>query len=222
MRQQINLYQPIRSDARPPLSFPTLLAAVALLLVGLGAYTWHVHRQVGALERMVADLRAQYDEQQAQLEAAGQAQSARNEASAIERRVSELARTVRERRRALEILQSGAAGQTIGFAARMEALARRHVEGLWIDTLVLSGTNGSMTLGGGTLDPDIVPVYLRNLAQESALRGARFDDFVIERPRDTDKSTDESKVDSALPAHVRFRAGNKDHLVKNSALEAAT
>ncbi|HEY8539994.1 MAG TPA: hypothetical protein VIL28_14085 [Steroidobacteraceae bacterium] len=213
MRQQINLYQPTLSETRHPMSFLALLAAVAVMVGGLGVHSWLVNRQVAALEQTVADLQARHAEQEALLATAEN--SPREDAAALEQRVRNLERTVHERHAALEILRSGAAGQTLGFAARMEALARRHVDGLWIDTLVLSGTNGSMSLGGGTLDPDIVPTYLRNLAQESILRGTRFDDFVIER-------SSEAKDDEHSSApHVRFRAGNKA-LETDAAQEAAS
>src|SRR4029453_11240848 len=125
--------------------------------------------------------------------------------------------TVAARKRALLVLQQGAAGQTTGFAPRLEALARRHVEGLWIDGLVLSGTNGSMSVRGLALNADTVPVYLQNLAQERALAGTRFDDFVIERPgREPSQETSGSEETSGVkprPAtvekHIRFRAGSK-------------
>jgi hypothetical protein len=101
----------------------------------------------------------------------------------------------------------------------MEALARRHVDGLWIDKLVLSGTNGSMSLSGATLDADIVPVYLQSLARDSVLSGTRFDEFVIERPAQEPSATTAPAMDDsgeapvkkqvAAPKHIRFRAGSK-------------
>ena len=107
-----------------------------------------------------------------------------------------------ERTQALQVLQSGAAGQTSGFATRMEALARRHVNGLWIDGLAMSGTRSTMSISGGSVDADIVPAYLRSLSTETVLSGTRFDDFVIERPE--------------KGAHVRFRAGSKSLPVKQT------
>ena len=85
----------------------------------------------------------------------------------------------------------------------MEALARRHVNGLWIDGLAMSGTRSTMSISGGSVDADIVPAYLRSLSTETVLSGTRFDDFVIERP---EKGT-----------HVRFRAGSKSLPVKQTA-----
>ena len=100
------------------------------------------------------------------------------------------------------MLQSGAAGQTSGFASRMEALARRHVNGLWIDGLAMSGTRSTMSISGGSVDADIVPAYLRSLSSETVLSGTRFDDFVIERP--------EKGAHVPLPRRQQVAAGQAD------------
>ena len=102
------------------------------------------------------------------------------------------------RTRALALLRAGTLGRTTGFADRLEALARQHVDGVWIDRMALSGATGSMSLGGATFDPNLVPRYLQNLGHESVLAGARFDELVIDRP--TSKSVESSQV--------RFRASS--------------
>jgi hypothetical protein len=68
---------------------------------------------------------------------------------------------------------------------------------LWIKRIDLGSASGSMGLSGGTLDPDLVPRYLKALASEPALKGTRFDDFSIEREKD-----------AAADAAVQFRAGS--------------
>jgi hypothetical protein len=55
---------------------------------------------------------------------------------------------LKARQRALEVLRGGAAGQAIGFAPRMEALARRHTDGVWLEHMQLSGVSGAMMLSG--------------------------------------------------------------------------
>jgi hypothetical protein len=218
MRQQINLYQPIFSEGRRPLSSRTFGIALGLVVAALAGYSFYANAQLSKLAAAVEAARVQQTQEMQLLEAAGEASANREKPETVQGRVSVLESTIAARRIALGVLESGAAGQTSGFAARMEALARSHVDGLWIDKLMLSGTNGSMSLGGATLDADTVPVYLHSLAQESVLRGIRFDEFVIERPTAKAK---ESVVDAGdaeevakpkkqtAPAHIRFRAGSK-------------
>jgi hypothetical protein len=217
MHQQINLYQPIFSEARKPLSFGVVVAGFAVVIAALGGYSAYVSAKNGALLTTIEALRDEQASQQALLDVSGE-DSAVQEAAAIQARITALNHSIGARRAAIEVLRSGAAGQTSGFAARMEALARRHVDGLWIDKLILSGTTGTMSIGGSTLNPDTVPVYLRSLAQESVLSGTRFDEFVIERPSaepvsDTTSSNDGEldkpvKKSASLPKHIRFRAGS--------------
>jgi Tfp pilus assembly protein PilN len=159
-------------------------------------------RGVEQLKVQVAQLTEQKEKQQAQLAKVSELYSQHARPADVQARVKALTATLSERTQALQVLQSGAAGQTTGFASRMEALARRHVDGLWIDGLAMSGTRSTMSISGSSVDADIVPDYLRSLSSEAVLSGTRFDDFVIERP---DKGT-----------HVRFRAGSKSLPVKQT------
>jgi MSHA biogenesis protein MshI len=214
MRQQINLYQPIFTEERKTLSAATAAAALGIVAVALAAFSVYAHRNVGRLTVEVDALRQQQSQHEAVLAQLGEIQSTEDTAELIEGRVKRLSSAVTDRERALKILQAGGAGRTSGFATRLEALARRHVDGVWIDHMVLSGTNGSMTLSGAALDAGIVPVYLQSLGVEPVLAGTRFDEFVIERPGDTsdEESGDEAKPQakrSADSTHIRFRAGNR-------------
>jgi hypothetical protein len=219
MRQQINLYQPIFSRDSKQLSAMTLVSALGVVAVTLLGLSFYAHQRVEQLAQEVESMRERAAQQEQVVAKVGELHTAHGNPAEIEARVKQLSETVAARKRALDVLQAGAAGQTVGFAARLEALARRHVEGLWIDSLVLSGTNGSMTLQGATLDVDTVPVYLQGLAHESALAGTRFDDFVIERPTAiasptvTESEGEEGATRKIQPVatekHIRFRAGSK-------------
>jgi hypothetical protein len=232
MRQQINLYQPIFSEVRKPLSARMTALVFGLVIAGLAGYSIYANMRLTTLRSTVEALRTQQAEEEALLAANGEALAAREKPAVVDARIKTLDRLIVERRSALKVLQSGAAGQTSGFAARMEALARRHVDGLWIDKLILSGTNGSMSLSGATLDADTVPAYLHSLAQESTLSGTRFDEFVIERPsKDAPAAAeiiDEDAVDAPVkkhipaPAHIRFRAGSSALTPATGDAEAAT
>ena len=202
MRQQINLHQPIFRRERKAISAVMVATTLGVLALSLTAFTVYSSRSVERLQSQVAELSQQQARQQEQLAKVGETLSRQARRSDVETSVKALTATLNERTQALQVLQSGAAGQTSGFAARMEALARRHVNGLWIDGLAMSGTRSTMSISGGSVDADIVPTYLRSLSTETVLSGTRFDDFVIERPE--------------KGAHVRFRAGSKSLPVKQT------
>jgi len=209
MYQQINLYQPVLADTQQTLSATTVATVLGIVILALTGFTVHAQIRVRHLDDEVSQVRAQVEEQQAMLAQVSEFPGARK-VSDPQQRAAQLAADLDARQRALELLKQGAAGQTTGFAQRMEALARQHVEGLWIDRMTLSGTNGSMTLNGVALDPAMVPAYLHNLAREQILSGTRFDEFTIERPHAGTDEADDQKQTIPLPnGAVRFRAGSR-------------
>lgn len=215
MRQQINLYQPIFSEARKPLSGLTVGTGLVVIIIGLIALSIHTQLRVNRVTAQVEQLQEQQTQAETSLAEATATLNERLNPAVVEARVKRLTASLDERTRALQLLKSGAAGQTTGFAARLEGLARRHVEGLWIDDLMISGTNGSMSIGGATLNVDIVPTYLQSLAKEPVLAGTRFDEFLIERPatavkRALDADDPDNKRSGASAGFIRFRAGNKE------------
>ena len=184
MRQQINLFQPILREgpkmfgARAALAtFGTVLGALVLIW-GFGMY------KVQNLEKTTQSLREQQVNQEKTLETASTMSAARATPVDLAARVKRTEEEVVARTRALDLLRTGAAGRTTGFAARLQALARRHVDGVWIDRMALSGSSEAMSIGGATFDPDLVPRYLQSLARDNVLAGARFDELAIERPHD--------------------------------------
>jgi Tfp pilus assembly protein PilN len=181
MRQQINLYQLAFRRERQKFSAAMVLAALGLLVAALSVFSFKVSRDGAELQRQVARFTGEQAQQQSTVAKAGELRAQRSRVD-VEAQVKSLTAALHERKEALRVLQSGAAGQTSGFASRLEALARRHVEGLWIESLAMSGTPDTMSLSGGSLDAGTVPIYLRGLSSEPALIGARFDYFVIERP----------------------------------------
>lgn len=211
--QQINLYQPVLGDTQQKLSATTFAAAVGVAVTILAGVTINAHLRLRHLETEVAGVRADVEQRQQELTEDTAGTDRQNDPRV---RAAQLAASLEQRKRALEMLRQGAAGQATGFAQRMEALARRHVDGLWIDRMMLSGVNGSMSLGGVALDPALVPTYLHTLAQEQVLNGTRFDEFIIERPGANNDATGEDDgsttvAAAALPAGaVRFRAGNRE------------
>jgi hypothetical protein len=207
MRQQINLYQPLESDEHKSLELRTL-GLLAAGVIGCLLVIWGFGmKQVSSLEKAVAALRAQQDAQTNAMTALGAQRPGDLNPATLQTQVKVLTQQVAARTQALELLRHGGVGQTTGFAQRLEALARRHTDGLWIDRIVLSGTTGAMSVGGATVNPDLVPRYLRALAGESALTGTRFDALTIERPS-FDKSADDTDQPAPSVSYkgIRFRA----------------
>lgn len=210
MRQQINLYLPAQSDERKPRASRALgvvaagVVVVLLMIWGFGSY------QVSRLETAVVALRSRQTTQEQTMSAVSAMRPSNVGLPQLQAQVKRLTAEVTARQQALDLLHAGGAGQKGRFAARMTALARQHPDGLWIDSIVLSGTTGAMIVGGGTLNADLVPRYLRALADEAALNGTRFDRLAIERPRPKPEPGADEQSSPGAPRiagkSIRFRA----------------
>jgi hypothetical protein len=210
MRQQVNLYQPtgeLRAGEHLPFAAGTaalVVGAVCTCLLGVWGFgVWRVER----LERALQSLRREQQEQNETMAALGAARAAGVSAEQLDATVKALGLALDVHRRTLELLRGGGAGETIGFSARLSALASRPVPGVWLDHVVLSGFNGEMSVAGSALDPKLVPSFLHGLAAEQALAGVRFDDFVIERPQPA-HAQEPSKTDSPPNRHFNFHAAS--------------
>ncbi len=180
MLQQINLYQPIFRKEQKVFSAQTVaisIATIAMVLIGIyGFGMWKVQKAANE----VAAMTAQQQSQQAMVEQNEAALSASANPQQIAARSKKLEQELAERRNALDLLRGGAAGETTGFAQRIEALARQHIDGVWLERVVLAGDAHTLSLTGYSTDADQIPHYLLALSQESALAGTRFDNFMIE------------------------------------------
>jgi hypothetical protein len=200
MYQQVNLYQPIFRPRHAPFATATASWGVGLVVMVLLA-TWSYGLvRVNHLEQDLARLRA-LQQQQVQIAAsAGAVRSEQPSPLALQAQASQLLADLKQRQQALDILRSGAAGDAGGFAPRLEALAHRHIDGLWLDHIVLVGGAGVASISGRTLDADLVPVYLQGLTAESALAGTRFEAFAIESAPALKSDIDASAVADPAPA----------------------
>jgi hypothetical protein len=204
--QQINLYQKSAATmARQVLSSSTVMIGGLLILVSLGGIAGFGAWEISRLSEGVELVRQHQQTQEDMLGKSPTTEASGQTPQQIEARNKLLRAELATRKRALQLLQDGAAGQPSGFAVRLEALARRHVEGVWLDRLVLGSEHGAMSLSGATLDADLVPRYLQNLASDPSLEGTRFDEFVIEQP---EPQTEEEKKAAPRYEGLRFRAAN--------------
>lgn len=203
MRQQINLYQPIFRAERKLFSAATVGITVALLVLTYAAIWTFGSVKVARLEMAVQSLQAQAETQESMIQTAAQLRAQRAKPAAIESRIAQLSAELTQRTRALEVLRSGTTGDVGGFASRLEALARGHLQGVWLDHLVLTGpagTRGNLRVEGAAVNADLIPRYLQSLAAETDLSGVRFAQFAIERPKRADEATS--------ARGIRFRASS--------------
>jgi hypothetical protein len=183
MEQQVNLYQPILGAEKRLFSARAIgvgLCLLGLCLGGLAAFgTWRTAR----VERTLARLETQQVAELARVERTSAALEPGRSLAELETQAKSLSADIAARERALDLVRLGTASQATGFAARLEALARRQLDGLWLRSIVVGSGDGRLAFAGSALDPKLIPAYLAALAEEHALAGVRFDKLTIRRAK---------------------------------------
>jgi hypothetical protein len=204
MHQQVNLYQPIFRAEHRHFSARAIVVSLGVIAAGLAAITAFSWWRVTALEKDLRQLESQANHQSSLASLATATLAQGESLSAIETHVAALSIELDRRQQALRFLVSGQAGVRLGFSDRMAALARRHVDGLWLTGVTLTSMQGQLALSGVALNADLVPAYLEGLAAEPALAGARLDQFEIVAPEEPDRAGVDFSVSSSAvsPAEV--------------------
>jgi hypothetical protein len=88
----------------------------------------------------------------------------------------------------------------LGFSSHLTGLARRRVEGLWLQSIRLSAGGQSLELGGQTLAPEHLPELLQLLGREPSFAGRTFKSLRLERaPADSGAIAFWISTDEAAP-----------------------
>jgi Tfp pilus assembly protein PilN len=203
--QEINLYQPASKGVRGMLSASStaiVFGVIGVTLCGLWGFAWW---QIDRLRDAVQVVRNQQAAQAAMVAAEGpQLDDLTDEE--LDALIRQLEVSVDSKSRAVELLATESQGVPNGFSTRLRAFGERHIDGIWLDRLMLGASVDAVSVSGSTLSPDSVPRYLRSLAQDPALKGGKIDEFVIEKLRKKDK--DGNTV--VTSGRLSFSAGNRE------------
>jgi hypothetical protein len=168
--RQINLYSAV---FRPkPKRFSAVWVVAAAVLVALASipyYAWEAQRlkQVQATQ---AAGETQLKQLRAQLAALGQ-QPQKDKSKALEEQVARAEAQLGSGQEVFNWLQSGQAGNREGYAKPLGALARQHLDGVWLTGIDISGASNEFIIKGRALRADLIPGYIKMLRNEEAFRG---------------------------------------------------
>jgi hypothetical protein len=189
MYQQINLYQPVFRRQQKIVSARTMLQIVALAcLVLLGFYSaasWNLYR----LHTTSVALNRQFDALNSRLVQLESAQGMNHGEN-----IASLQHTLETHRQLYHRLEQLLRRSGTGFSRVFDALAQQTLPGLWLTGIALSGA-GDTELRGTTVDPELVPRYLQQLAGQSGL-----DDLPDGSIRLTRRDGADTEVDFVLHA----------------------
>lgn len=174
MSNHINLYDPALLRHRQWLTVDNLAVATGLLfLVLLGWGAW-LRIQVGGLTTEAAAVANLTKLAQEQSIALGTELSNRKPDPKLEQELVVLDELLGVREGILSKLGQGLTAESGGYAEYLRGLARQTVAGLWLTGFTVGADGSGMEIRGRTLDPALLPEYIRRLNGERAFHGHRF------------------------------------------------
>ena len=187
MSQQINLFNPVFLQQKKIFSARTMAAALGALLLGVGALQLYGHTRVASLQSQADAAAAQLKKSEARLATVNAEFAPRQKSPALEAELAEAQRQLAALRQVAGVLERGELGNTQGYAEYFRALARQHVDGLWLTGVSIvdggsggsGGSGGEIGVRGRALDPGQVPGYLNRLTREPVMRGKSFGSMQI-------------------------------------------
>jgi hypothetical protein len=199
MSRYINLYDAALSRQRPWLTAANLVLATGALALALLAWGAWLHTQVGALSTEAADLASRTQSAREQSVALASELARRKPDPKLEQELVVLDELLGVRQGILSELGQGLASASGGYAEYLRGMARQSVAGLWLTGFTVTAGGSGMEIRGRTLDPALLPEYIRRLNGEKAFRGHRFAALDVATPAPP-KSTGQAPAVGAAPA----------------------
>lgn len=182
MSQQINLYDPSLLRRNELLS-ATNLALVSIvwlvIVVAMGAWS---RVTAARLEAEAAVTGPQVKALRDQLTALGQAALTRKPDASVARELGEANAQLATRIEILAMLRKGLGPEAASFAEYLRGFARQTPAGLWLTGFAVDGDGAGMEIQGRTIDPALIPEYIRRLNGEKAFQGRAFSALQLSVP----------------------------------------
>ncbi|MFC4931303.1 PilN domain-containing protein [Massilia sp. GCM10023247] len=209
MSQQINLFNPVFLQQKKMFSARTMALALGVLVLGVAALHLYGNARVNALQAQADTGADQLKKAEARLAAVTAEFAPRQKNPALENELAEAERQLAALRQVSGVLERGELGNTRGHAETFRALARQHVDGLWLTGVSVGGDGktgepGAIAVHGRALDPNRVPGYLNRLTREPVLQGKAFASMQIQGAAPVEGGSPGAKAPAAAPAYVEF------------------
>jgi hypothetical protein len=181
VKQQINLYQPMFRKQQKVFSALTMLQITAFFVVVLSAiYAYNIF-QLRPFSVELDKTSAQLAKLSQQIEALSKSFPAGGKNQLMESEITRLATRLENMEKIRVALSEGSFGNVIGFSGHFEALARGHIDGAWLTDITIADGGGNLTLSGKSIDPELVPVYIKRLADEPVFKNQIFNILELQR-----------------------------------------
>jgi hypothetical protein len=186
MAQQINLYDPALLSKRDWLALSNVLLGAGVLAVLVAAAGWLVRLDVPTLQVQAATQDGQLKAMREQVLALGKRVADRHADPRLEQELASARQLADARSEVLGVLRQRLAADAPPFADYLRGFARQTMNGLWLTGFTWDAAADSIEIRGRTVDPALLPEYIRRLNREPAFRGHAFAALsVVEGKTDT-------------------------------------
>jgi Flp pilus assembly protein TadB len=206
MSQQINLFNPIFMKQKKYFSVVTMLQALGLIFLGSLLFYAYAIYQVAQLSRQADEMSKRYATEQARLVSVTNEFSLQRSGQLLQDELKQVEAQAKAQEAVLNMLKSGAIGNTEGYSEYMRAFARESINGLWLTGFNITGDGAQMSMRGAVVNPQLVPSYIQRLGKEKVMRGKTFSTLQMQQPK-----KDGERV---VPRYVEFN-------LRSSAVEEA-
>jgi MSHA biogenesis protein MshI len=182
MTHDINLYDPSLLKRREWLTAANLAFALALVLVVMLGWGAWARIDAASLTEQAAALDGSLQAARAESVALASQLSNRRADPKLELDLAAMKELLGVRQQILTTLGQEAGPQSIGHADYLRGLARQSVGNLWLTGFAVGPDGTRMEIRGRTLDPALLPEYIRRLNAEPAFRGHRFAALNVRAP----------------------------------------
>lgn len=172
MTQQINLFNPMFLRQEKYFSARTMLQALGLVVVGLGAFYAYAQYQTRALQDLVAQQAHDVAQQRARVAAAAGA-GPRSRLHALQAEGARLEAEVKARQALFAKLDSRNLKNDSGFARYLSAFSHAALPGVWLTGFTVGAAGDDLTVHGRALAPAVLPAYLHALSAEQVMHGRK-------------------------------------------------
>jgi hypothetical protein len=194
--QQINLFNPVFLKQKKYFSVLTMLQALGLILLGSALFYGYALYQVAQMSKQTEEMGRRYAAEQARLVGFTNEFSPQRTGQLLEEELKQLESQAAAQETQLNLLKSGAIGNTEGYSEYMRAFARQSINGLWLTAFDIAGDGAQMSLSGAVLNPQLVPVYIQRLSKEKIMHGKTFATLQMQQP--------ETEADRPVARYVEF------------------
>jgi len=187
MSQQINLYDPTLERKRDWLALTNVVIGGVGLAVLVGAAGLLARQDLPALTAQSSSGDSQLKAMRDQVTALGQ-RGSRKADPRLEQQLAAKREWLALRGEVLATLRSSLGPGAASYAEYLRGFARQTVSGLWLTGFSVRAGNG-IEIRGNTVDPALLPEYIRRLNQEAAFQGQTFAALTLDRPKPATTAT---------------------------------